>query len=95
MFANANLVITAWDGDQLIGVARSLTDFCWCCYLADLAVRNEYKGRKIGKRLIDLTKERVGEQSMLLLLSVPAAMEYYPKVGLQKVNNGFIINRHE
>ena len=93
MYTNSNLVITAWDGEALVGVARSLTDFCYCCYLSDLAVRKEYQKIGIGKRLIALTKEEIGDQSMLLLLSAPAAMEYYPKVGFLKVENGFMINR--
>ena len=93
MYAHSNLIISAWDGDKLVGIARSLTDFCYCCYLSDLAVSAEYKRKGIGKRLIELTKESVSKQSMLLLLSAPSAMGYYPKVGLEKVGNGFIINR--
>ena len=93
MYANSNLVITAWDGENLVGVARSLTDFCYCCYLSDLAVQKEYQKLGIGKRLILETKKKIGDQTMLLLLSAPAAMEYYPAVGFQKVENGFIINR--
>jgi len=41
MYANSSLVVTAWDGDKLVGVARSLTDFCYACYLSDLAVCSE------------------------------------------------------
>jgi len=93
MYKHSNLVVSAWDGDKLVGISRSLTDFCWCCYLADLAVRQEYKKQGIGKKLINLTKENIGDESMLLLLSVADAMEYYPKAGLKKVENGFIINR--
>ena len=93
MYASSNLVITAWDGETLVGVARSLTDFCYCCYLSDLAVRKEYQKLGIGKRLIRETKEKIGDQTMLLLLSAPAAMEYYPAVGFQEVKNAFIINR--
>lgn len=93
MYANSNLIVTAWDGDELVGVARSLTDHCYCCYLSDLAVRKEYQAKGIGRRLIEITKEQIGEETMLLLLSVPTAMDYYPKVGFQKVDNGFIINR--
>jgi GNAT superfamily N-acetyltransferase len=93
MFASSNLVITAWDGETLVGVARSLTDFCYCCYLSDLAVRKEYQKLGIGKRLIRETKEKIGDQTMLLLLSAPTAMEYYPAVGFQEVKNAFIINR--
>lgn len=93
MYENSNLIITAWDNDLLVGVSRSITDWAWSCYLADLAVRQGYKKSGIGKKLIELTKKEVGEQSMVLLLSVPAAMEYYPKVGFTKQESSFIINR--
>ena len=93
MYLHSNLVVTAWDQDKLVGIARSLTDFCFCCYLSDLAVRKEYQKHGIGKKLISLTSEKIGDQSMLLLLSAPTAMGYYPKVDFQKVENGFIINR--
>lgn len=93
MFEHSNLIVTAWDNDLLVGVSRSITDWVWSCYLADLAVRQDYKKAGIGKKLIKLTKEKVGEQSMVLLLSVPTAMEYYPKVGFTKQESSFIINR--
>ncbi|MDR2231950.1 MAG: GNAT family N-acetyltransferase [Tannerella sp.] len=93
MYAHSNLVVTAWEGDRLVGISRSLTDFCYCCYLSDLAVRKEYQRSGIGKKLIELTRESIGEQTALLLLSAPSAMDYYPKVGFQKTDNGFIIKR--
>lgn len=93
MYDNSNLIVTAWDGELLVGVSRSITDWVWSCYLSDLAVRDEYKKEGIGKRLIHLTKEKVGEQSMVLLLSVPTAMKYYPKVGFEKQESSFIMNR--
>ena len=95
MYENSNLVITAWDNELLVGVARSLTDFCFCCYLSDLAVRKNYQHLGIGKQLVALTKKEIGAQSMLLLLSAPTAMEYYPKIGMDEVKNGFIIQRTE
>jgi len=95
MYENSNLVISAWDGERLVGIARSLTDFCYCCYLSDLAVRQEYKIQGIGKKLIALTQEQIGKQTTLLLLSAPAAMDYYPKAGFEKIPNGFIIHRLE
>ncbi|MBB2145534.1 GNAT family N-acetyltransferase [Pedobacter sp. LMG 31464] len=95
MFDNSNLIVTAWDGDLLIGVSRCITDWVWSCYLADLAIRKEYQKDGIGKTLINLTKEKVGEQSMILLLSVPTALEYYPKIGFKKQESSFIIDRAE
>jgi ribosomal protein S18 acetylase RimI-like enzyme len=93
MYENSNLIVTAWDGALLVGVSRSITDWVWSCYLADLAIRQDYKKMGIGKKLIDLTKEKLGEQSMILLLSVPTAMEYYPKVGFTKEDRSFMIPR--
>lgn len=93
MYANSNLIVTAWDGDRIVGVSRSLTDFCYCCYLSDLAVRKEYQKLGIGKELIRLTQEKIGQQTTLILFAAPSAMEYYPKVGFQKAENAFVIKR--
>ena len=93
MFENSDLIVTAWDGDALVGVSRCITDWVWCCYLADLAVRPEYQKSGIGRRLIQETKDAVGELSMVLLLSVPSAMEYYPRVGFTKKDNSFLMDR--
>ncbi len=93
MYAHSNLVVSAWDNEKLVGISRSLTDFCYCCYLSDLAVRRDYQKKGIGKKLIALTKEIIGDQTMLLLLSAETVLDYYPKIGFQKVENGFIIKR--
>jgi len=93
MYANSNLIVSAWQGELLVGVSRALTDFCYCCYLSDLAVMEGYKQHGIGKRLIELTREALGSQVTLILLSAPGAMEYYPKVGFEDIDNGFIIKR--
>jgi predicted N-acetyltransferase YhbS len=93
MYEKSDLIITAWHNEKLVGVSRSITDFVWCCYLADLAINTEYQKFGIGKKLINITKEKVGEQSMILLLSVPTAMDYYPKVGFTKDDRAFSIPR--
>lgn len=93
MYANSNLIVTAWTGSKLVGISRSITDFYYCCYLSDLAVRKEYQKTGIGRELIALTKEQIGTQVALILLSAPAAMDYYPKVGFDKIDNGYMIKR--
>jgi len=93
MFENSDLIVTAWDENKLVGVSRTITDWVWCSYLADLAVSPGYKRSGIGKKLIELAREKIGEQSMLLLLSVPTAMDYYTKVGFARENRAFIVHR--
>jgi ribosomal protein S18 acetylase RimI-like enzyme len=95
MYDNSNLIITAWDDATLVGVSRCITDWCWSCYLADLAVRPGYQKEGIGKKLVQLAQEKVGEQVMILLLSVPTAMTYYPKIGFTKEDRAFAIFRSE
>lgn len=90
MLEHGNLMITARDGRKLIGIARSLTDFAFCCYLSDLAVDKSYQKQGIGKKLIEMTRDEAGPDSMVLLLSAPAAMNYYPHVGMPKVENAFM-----
>lgn len=84
MLNNANLVITAWDGSLLVGIARALSDFCFITYLSDLAVRLSHQRRGIGKELIRLTQAAGGPKTSLLLLAAPAAENYYPHVGFTR-----------
>jgi ribosomal protein S18 acetylase RimI-like enzyme len=93
MIENADITITAWDRDKLIGEARAITDFSYCCYLSDLAVNKEYQKQGIGKELVYLLQKQIGDEVTLLLLSSAIAMEYYPRIGFEKVENGFIIPR--
>ncbi|TZF83058.1 GNAT family N-acetyltransferase [Pedobacter sp. BS3] len=93
MYENSNLVVTAWHNNMLVGISRSLTDYCYCCYLSDLAVRKEYQKEGIGKQLIAITRKKIGDQTTLILLAAPSAIDYYPKVGFQKIDNGYIIKR--
>ena len=80
MLRAADIVITAWDGDLLVGISRSITDWAWMTYLADLAVRVSHQKHGIGKELMRRTQAAAPE-AKLLLLAAPAARQYYPHVG--------------
>ena len=83
MLANANLIISAWDGEKLVGISRTLTDFSYVAYLADLAVDVDYQRQGIGKRLIEETKLRLGPECMIVLLAAPKANAYYEHIGFE------------
>ncbi|MFT6406439.1 MAG: N-acetylglutamate synthase-like GNAT family acetyltransferase [Marinomonas primoryensis] len=91
MLANANLLVTAWQGDRLIGVARSVTDFAFCCYLSDIAVDESIQTSGIGKTLIRMTKEALKPTCSLILLSAPQAVGYYPKIGFTQHNSAWVL----
>lgn len=81
MLKHADLVITAWDGDLLVGISRSLTDFSYVAYLSDLAVRLSHQKQGIGKELMRRTQAELGPKAMIVLLAAPAAKDYYSYVG--------------
>lgn len=93
MFANADLVLSAWHGERLVGLCRALTDFSYCCYLSDLAVDRAYQRRGIGRTLVEQLRQRLGEEVSLVLLSAPEAMDYYPRLGFETLDNAFLIRR--
>ena len=93
MLENANLIVTVRnDEGTLIGIARAVTDFTFCCYLSDLAVDVAYQRQGIGKALIDAVYQQIGDETQLLLLSAPDAMAYYPRVGFREVKNAWTID---
>jgi GNAT superfamily N-acetyltransferase len=91
MLAHANLVVSAWDGDLLVGISRTLTDFAYVGYLSDLAVRRSHQKQGIGTVLIQKTRESMGPRSMLVLLAAPLAREYYPKIGFTRHDSAWIL----
>jgi GNAT superfamily N-acetyltransferase len=93
MLDNANLTFTAWKGERLVGIARSVTDFFYCCYLSDLAVDRACQGEGIGRELIRLTQSELGPRCTLILLSAPGAVTYYPHIGLDKHPSAWTLPR--
>jgi predicted N-acetyltransferase YhbS len=91
MIAHGNLIITARDNGKLVGIARSLTDFDYCTYLSDLAVNENYQKMGIGKELIKQTKLKT-PNAKLILLSAPKAVEYYPKIGMTKWEQCYVLD---
>lgn len=84
MLSHADIIVAARVSGELVGVARSLTDFCYCTYLADLAVDVAWQRQGIGRQLIARTHQEAGRETLLILLSAPAAVDYYPHIGFER-----------
>jgi GNAT superfamily N-acetyltransferase len=92
MLERANLIVTAWDGERLVGISRTLTDFCYVAYLADLAVDQAYQRKGIGRSLIERTQTALGDNAVIVLLAAPAAESYYPHVGFTHHPQAWILH---
>jgi GNAT superfamily N-acetyltransferase len=95
MISHADLVVTAWDGEQLVGIARTLTDFSYVAYLADLAVHRDYQRQGIGKNLLEETKRQLDDTCMITLLAAPAANAYYSKLGFEHNPRAWMLKPNE
>ena len=95
MLENANLTVTAWHDSELVGISRTLTDFCFVAYLADLAVHKDYQGNGIGKQLIRQTQQELESTCKIVLLAAPKAEEYYPRIGFAPHNSAWVISASE
>jgi ribosomal protein S18 acetylase RimI-like enzyme len=96
MLRNASVIVAARNEDGLlIGVARAISDHHYCTYLSDLAVDVAYQRQGIGRELIRRTHEIAGLKTTLILLSAPAAREYYPHIGMLPHDSCWIIRSNE
>lgn len=91
MLRHGNLIVSAWEGDLLVGVARSLTDFAYVAYLSDLAVRATHQKQGIGRELICRTRAALGPNARIVLLAAPAAERYYPRLGFRQHSSAWTL----
>lgn len=95
MLKNSNLVVTAWHENKLIGIARSITDFHYACYLSDLAVSINYRKKGIGKALQEKTQEELGPKCKIILIASPDANIYYKHIGFTNSNRCWVLERNQ
>jgi len=95
MVGNSNLLVTAWDGDKLIGVARSLTDFHYACYVSDLAVDEAIQRGGVGRELLRLTQAQLGPRCNVILVAAPAANDYYGHIGFSHNPRCWVLGREQ
>jgi ribosomal protein S18 acetylase RimI-like enzyme len=91
MVRNANLILTCRIDGALVGIARSISDFSYVTYLSDIAVSRAHQRSGIGRALIDATQKEA-PQAKIVLLSAPAATDYYPHIGFAKHDSAWVLN---
>jgi len=93
MISNSNLIVSAWNGDELVGVSRCMTDFHYACYLSDLAVSKRHQKLGIGKELQIITQNQLGPKCKLILLAAPTANSYYEHIGFTNNERCWVLAR--
>lgn len=91
MVRNANLIVVCRIEGEMVGISRSISDFSYATYLSDIAVSRAYQRSGIGKALIEAT-QREAPRAKIVLLSAPAATDYYPHIGFTKHQSAWVLN---
>jgi GNAT superfamily N-acetyltransferase len=80
MILGSNVLVTARSEGRLIGFLRGLSDYCYRCFVADLAVSTEFQGQGIGREIIRFTRE-LAPGARIFLFSAEDAEGFYQKLG--------------
>jgi GNAT superfamily N-acetyltransferase len=94
MLRHANLVVSAWDGEKLVGISRAFTDHAYVTYLSDLVVRESHQRQGIGKELIRRTQS-AAPAAYIALLAAPLAVDYYEHIGFTRHTSAWVLRPGE
>ncbi len=90
---SSSIVVCAWCGNELVGFARAISDFAWCAYLSQLCVAPQFQSRGIGKHLVALVVQELGEEVSLLVHSAESATGFYQAAGFELYSNVYRMKR--
>lgn len=84
---NSLKVWTLWDGEKLIGLARTIGDGATICYLQDLLILKAYQGQGFGSYLLkEIMKENKQIRQFILLTDdTEKTKSFYKKLDLSEV----------
>ena len=84
---NSLNVWTLWEGQKLIGLARTIGDGATICYLQDILIIKSYQGRGLGSELLKeiLKANEEIPQFVLLTDDTEKTRRFYKKAGLGEV----------
>jgi GNAT superfamily N-acetyltransferase len=72
-------LVTAWDGNRLVGLGNAISDGCLVVYYPHLLVLPEYQRRDIGTRLMQMLMAHYEGFHQHMLVAEGRAIEFYRK----------------
>ena len=84
---NFETVYSAWDGDKLVGMICAMDDGIMTAYVHYLLVDPEYHGQMIGRRLVEMVKEKYRDYLRIVIVSYDKEVHFYEKCGFSIEEN--------
>ena len=77
-------LVSAWDGDKLVGLGNAISDGCLVVYYPHLLVLPEYQRRGIGAQLLRRLVARYAGFHQHMLVADGRALDFYRKCGFER-----------
>ena len=81
---NFSTVISAWDNDRLVGMICAMDDGVMTAYVHYLLVEPDYQGKAIGRRLVEMVKEKYKDYLRIVVIAYNKEMKFYENCGFEK-----------
>lgn len=86
--ANSTAVVSAWDGDRLVGLVRALSDGETVAFLHYLLVDPAYQGQHIGDELMRRILAPMADLLYVKIMpSDPATIPFYARYGFRQYDH--------
>jgi ribosomal protein S18 acetylase RimI-like enzyme len=94
MVVHSTLIATAWDGEEMVGFARCITDSAFNGQINNVVVSEQYRGQGIGRRLVETMLEN-DKGITYLLRADPDNADFYTKLGFESADLAFVFKRKQ
>ena len=81
---NYETVLSAWDGDVLVGMVCAMDDGIMTAYVHYVLVDPDHQGMGIGGHLMAMLKERYSEYLRIVLIAYDVELGFYEHMGFEK-----------
>lgn len=94
--ANSNPIVTAWDGDRLIGFSRAVSDGIYRATIWDVVIDPDYQGAGLGRKLVEtvLMHPHVNRVEKVYLVTTHQ-QSFYKRIGFEcNTNTTMVLHNH-
>ena len=80
---HSDSVVTAWDGDRLMGLTNAMSDGFMAVYFHYVLTDPAYQGQGVGKVMMQRMLEKYAHIHTKVLVSYPKAIGFYKSLGFE------------
>ena len=84
---NFKTVYTAWDKDKLVGLVCAMDDGIMTAYIHYLLVNPAYHHRGMGKKLVEMMKEKYQDYLRTVLVAYNSEIGFYESCGFKRAED--------